>query len=306
MLFRGSSQTAQVQEMKRHFGQHCTVSNLAIPSYKNNPIDNKNYRNNPSLLIQTSNGLTTVIDVGKTFREGALRWFPKYKIGSIDALILTHEHMDAAGGLDDVRGFQKYTVSQGQQSKMTAMPLFVSTHCYLDLQKRFPWLLPSDARTTTSIQSTAPLVQRHVASFDVRNFQAFEPFAVHDELSVIPLPIMHGEDLVSFGFAFTVGSTNIVYLSDISRMLPETLDFIRNKLPPTDILVLDALHETETNAVHYNLHEAMELVTLIQPNQTYLVGMSCDSFLPHDEMNQVLAQRYKQVALAHDGLEITM
>jgi phosphoribosyl 1,2-cyclic phosphodiesterase len=333
MLFRGDNPNPMTALNKEYFDAYCTVSNLAIPSRTNsnesNPINNKNYRNNPSLLIQTSDGHTTIIDVGKTFREAALRWFPSYGISSIDAIILTHEHMDAAGGLDDVRGFQQYDVSKqmqhGQRPGMIAMPLYLSLHCYKDLQQRFPWLLPkpSSGSTTSATGSLAtalapsvppatPVVHRHVASFDVETFRPFEPFVLHSSsddntavLEIIPLPVMHGEDLISFGFAFTIGSTNVVYLSDISRMLHETLDYIQNKLGPTDVLIVDALHETETNAVHYSLQDALQLIKLIRPRrQTYLVGMSCDSFLPHDDMNALLQEKYGKVALAHDGLEI--
>ena len=48
-----------------------------------------------------------IIDTGKTFREGALRWLPRLGISSIDAIVLTHHYMDAAAGIDDVRGFQR-------------------------------------------------------------------------------------------------------------------------------------------------------------------------------------------------------
>ena len=46
--------------------------------------------------------------MGKTFRETAIRWILERGIdGSIDAILLTHEHVDAVAGLDDVRGIQK-------------------------------------------------------------------------------------------------------------------------------------------------------------------------------------------------------
>ncbi|GKZ00117.1 hypothetical protein MPSEU_000965800 [Mayamaea pseudoterrestris] len=309
MLFRGASPSHD-PKVKDYFD--CTVSNLAVPFHANNPANNKNYRNNPSLLLQTENGCITIIDVGKTFREGALRWFPRYQIGSIDSIVLTHEHMDAAGGLDDVRGFQQYAIindkeSQQRRTKVVPMPLHLSQHCYNDLQQRFPWLLPQPASTidaaAASSDESKPVVQRHVATFQVETFEAFQPFLTNDgQLEITPLPVMHGEDLISYGFSFTIGTLNVVYLSDISRMLPSTLDYILDK--PTDILIVDALHEAESNAVHYTLHEALALVATIQPKQTYFVGMSCDSFLPHDDMNKMLAGKYGNVAFAHDGLEI--
>ena len=46
------------------------------------------------------------IDVGKTFRENAIRWYPKHGVTKLDAVLLTHGHADAILGLDDLRGLQ--------------------------------------------------------------------------------------------------------------------------------------------------------------------------------------------------------
>jgi len=323
---------AALAKLQTVMAPYCRTSNLAVEG--GNPAKNKDYRNNPSFLIATETG-NVIIDVGKTFREGALRWLPQHQIRSIDAIVLTHQHMDAAGGLDDVRGFQKYvpnvpddTISDDARSttsttkkkgkaekerfhlkfKQVPMPLFLSQECLEDLQDEFPWLLPKPNKSTETKDGT-PFVSRHVASFDVTVFDdSFQPIYPLPGLKITPLPVMHGEDLVSFGFAFTVGGTyNVVYLSDISRMLPETLEFIMTKLPqPTHLLILDALLVDRTNPVHFNLRQAMALVEQIRPQQTFLVGMNCDSFEPHDAMNQRLRKDYPKhdVQLAHDGLAI--
>ena len=315
----------ELLKMQGIMAPFCRTSNLAVEG--GNPASNKDYRNNPSFLIATKDG-NVIIDVGKTFREGALRWLPKNQIRSIDAIILTHEHMDAAGGLDDVRGFQKYVRTssneEGEEDRFhvnftqVPMPLFLSGDCLHKLRDEFPWLLPREKKQEQPPIPTntdeKPVVNRHVASFDVTVFDdSFQPIfpLKNGDLRVTPLPVMHGEDLVSFGFAFTVGggTYNVVYLSDISRMLPETLDFILTKLPqPTHLLVLDALLVDRTNPVHFNLVQAMELVEHIRPEQTYLVGMNCDSFDPHDAMNQRLRNEYQHynVQLAHDGLVINV
>jgi phosphoribosyl 1,2-cyclic phosphodiesterase len=363
MVFANSDDVAKddqdapaLSQLRARWAPYCRTSSLAIQG--GNPRYNKNYRNNPSLLISVAvNDDTTndsdpqqfrrnvLIDAGKTFREGALRWFPVHGIRSLDAIVLTHQHMDAAAGLDDVRGFQNYVPTQrGKKPVPVPMPLAVSTECLACLQDQFPWLLPPPppspaAAAAATATSSAPLtdedavVSRHVASFDVTVFAAFEPLKLlGGALTVIPLPVMHGEDLVSFGFAFTVPNVarpvhdndhtsvalstaapmNVVYLSDISRMLPETLEYIQTRLPqPTHLLVLDALHrDDELNPVHYNLSQALALVEQIQPQQTYLVGMNCDSFLPHDAMNAELStvsqtRRLGPVQLAHDGLDVT-
>ena len=52
----------------------------------------------------------------------------------------------------------------------------------------------------------------------------------------------------------------------------------------------------------YSLEKALKLVRKIKPNRTYVVGISCDMFLPHDEMNNELAKLDIQIEFAHDGL----
>lgn len=338
----------------------CHVSHLAS---RGDPKYNKNYRNNPSFLIhhydsQSESYKNIIIDVGKTFREGAMRWFPEFKIQSLDAIILTHEHMDAAAGLDDVRGFQRYESpppapppsspslggSPAQPLRRIPVPLYLSEHCHEQLQNQFPFLLPKRmgtkvvdtccndpaptmATTSTGTPSTPskPIVHRDVAGFDVNIFQPYQPMHI-EGLNIIPLPVWHGDDLISYGFAFSIPittktttttsttnegttskSVNVVYISDISRMVPETMDFIQKELPPTDILVVDALLWHRQHPTHYSLEQAVELRNQIQPRlQTYLVGMSCENYPPHEEMETYLKSTYGNVTMAHDGLVIPL
>jgi len=130
----------------------------------------------------------------------------------------------------------------------------------------------------------------------------------------------HGEDLVCLGFAFTVDGTpekdhngsssskeglNVIYLSDISRMLPETEDYILNKLPPTDVLVIDSLLVEKEHPVHYSLKQAIELARRLKPKKSYVVGMNCDNFRPHEEANEELKKvEGLDIELAYDGLVI--
>lgn len=316
----------------------CDISHLAS---RGDPKYNKNYRNNPSFLIHSYDSESKtykniIIDVGKTFREGALRWFPEFQIESLDAIILTHEHMDAAAGLDDVRGFQRYDappipLTVGATSKpprRIPVPIYLSQHCYDILQGQYPFLLPkkvnsdksagsccsepSDLTEDTSSAPSKPIVHRDVAGFSVNIFQSYKAMNI-EGLDIIPLPVWHGDDLISYGFAFSIPSKdseksiNVVYLSDISRMVPETMDFIQNELPPTDILVVDALLWRHQHPTHFSLEQAVELRDQIQPRlQTFLVGMSCENYPPHEQMETYLKSTYGNVTMAHDGLSIPL
>ena len=326
-----------LETMKRN----CKVSTMAT---KGNPRYNKDYRGNPSLLIihqnndtveehseddmnvdeiQTNNGKTSctktvVIDVGKTFTESALRWMPSHNLTSIDAVVLTHEHMDAVGGLDDLRGFQGMNTRNPQTGLPDQTPISVhlSKTCLLALLRQFFYLFPKkDKIAGETVSSDGTKVRRYVSKLDVHVVQSFQPF-VAAGLRMIPLPVLHGEDLICNGYAFALDGcsssngdekkTNVVYLSDISRMPIDTETFIMENLPPTDVLVLDTLTPESNNPTHFNLKQALELVRKLKPRRTFLVGMACDCFLPHDEMNRELKELDVHIELAHDGLCIEM
>lgn len=85
-------------------------------------------------------------------------------------------------------------------------------------------------------------------------------------------------------------------------MPQKTEEYILEKLPPTDILVIDALNLVRVNPTHNNLEQTLKVVRKLKPKRTFLVGMNCDAFLPHDEMNKELANMDIDIQLAHDGL----
>jgi len=102
---------------------------------------------------------------------------------------------------------------------------------------------------------------------------------------------------------------HILYLSDISRLPQETEQFILTQLPPTNILIIDSLHVEASNATHVCLREAIAVAKRLQPDKVYLVGMNCDDFLPHEEMNKLLRKKKCEgdsygldIELAYDGL----
>ena len=131
-------------------------------------------------------------------------------------------------------------------------------------------------------------------------------------LKITPLPVEHGPDYISLGFAFGREDV-VVYLSDVSGLPAGTWRYLR-ALPRIRLLVVDALWQGSTaghpsrfrqHPVHFDLPETLALVRRLRPVQTLLVGMSHD--FEHARANAALRAWLRDgpemldVQLAHDG-----
>lgn len=72
---------------------------------------NKNHRRNTgaAIIYENENGEQKVIliDCGKLWWDSVLELFPKYSINTLNAVLLTHPHHDAIGGLDNLRDYNE-------------------------------------------------------------------------------------------------------------------------------------------------------------------------------------------------------
>lgn len=253
------------------------------------PRYNKDYRCNPSLLISylniDNNYENIIIDVGKTFRESLIRWFPKYKINSVDAVILSHGHADAIFGLDDIRGVQFLSET------CLFTPIYLTKECLKTVKRIFCYLFPSNEATNS--------VFRFVSSIQWNEIIPHHSFRVCT-LDVYPIDVKHGEDLDSMGFIFGK-IQQVCYISDISRMPENTLRAIKSK-GIIDILIVDSLGYSK-HPTHFSLSEAVELARDLRPKKTYLVGMG--SSIDHTKGNLELRKYLEEgldIELAYDGL----
>jgi phosphoribosyl 1,2-cyclic phosphodiesterase len=189
-----------------------------------------------------------------------------------------------------------------------SLPVYLTQECLDQVSSQFPWLFPKQAHhQETTTEDGKPVVKRDVAALDVNVIENYKPFNVHG-LEITPLPVLHGVDLESMGYSFTITGEDgtkkhVLYISDISHMIPETLEYIQTKLPEIDLFIVDTLLETRIHPVHFSLKQAIKLSNEIAAKKTFLVGMSCDAFPSHDEMNERLSKDpTHNVLFAHDGL----
>jgi len=242
----------------------------------------KNRRRNTCGLIRYNHPdgkqRNILIDCGKYFWHSAIDLFPKLKVQHIDAILITHDHFDAIGGLDDLRD---WTRIQG------SIPIYLfSERDFKTISNVFPYL--TDEKKSTGKGGIPKLAFKIVPH---------EPLNV-EGVTITPLPVYHGVGYISCGFKFG----NIAYISDISQFTDETLYRING----CTTLILDSVELTGTHGSHFTFPETVSEIKKLKIPQNYLIGMTHD--FDHDSVNtELLKLKEKdnlQAELSYDGLII--
>lgn len=207
-----------------------------------------------------------VIDCGPDFRQQMLT----SNCQKVDGILFTHEHADHTAGLDDIRPFN---FKQGE------IPIYAHQRVIDNLKSRFGYIFETKNR-----YPGAPSVK----TIEVVNNQ---PFSIGDK-NAIPVNVMHG-DLQVFGYRID----DFAYLTDVKTIEKSEVE----KLKGLKVLVVNALRE-EPHNTHFNLQEALDFITLVQPEKTYLTHISHILGF-HEEVQKKLPEN---VFLAYDNLEITI
>lgn len=206
-----------------------------------------------------------VIDCGPDFRQQML----SSGCTVLDALLFTHEHADHTAGLDDIRPFNF--------KQQEPIPIFAHERVMKNLKKRFDYIFETENK-----YPGAPSI---VVNEVVNN----ESFVIKNQ-KIIPINAWHGQ-LQVFGYRVN----DFAYLTDIKTIDKAEIEKLKN----LNILVINALREEEHHS-HFNLQEALNFISLIQPKTTYLTHIS-EKFGFHDDIQKILP---KNVFVAFDGLEI--
>ncbi|KAL0341881.1 UNVERIFIED_CONTAM: putative hydrolase [Sesamum calycinum] len=242
---------------------------------------NKNRRLNTSLLVRfsrPSGERNILIDAGKFFYHSALKWFPIYGIRTIDAVIITHSHADAIGGLDDLRDWTN--------NVQPSIPIYTAKRDFEVMKKTHYYLV-----------DTSGVIPGAAVSALQFNIIKEEPFIV-DDLQFTPLPVWHGRGYRSLGFRFG----NICYISDVSEIPEDTYPLLEN----CEILIMDALRPDRSSSTHFGLPRALEEVRKIRPKRTLFTGMM--HLMDHEKVNEGLVKLKDaeglDVQLSYDGLRL--
>jgi phosphoribosyl 1,2-cyclic phosphate phosphodiesterase len=227
--------------------------------------DSRDKRLRVSVWVQVGDN-SILIDCGPDFRQQMLL----SKCQKIDAILFTHEHSDHTAGLDDIRPFN---FKQGE------IPVFGHKRVLENLKKRFDYIFETENK-----YPGAPSVQINEVINNI-------PFLI-EKSQVIPINVWHG-NLQVFGYRIQ----DFAYLTDVKTIDIEEV----TKLKGLKVLVINALRE-EPHHSHFSLQDALDFVTLVQPERAYLTHIS-HLLGFHEEVQKRLPQN---VFLAYDNLEITI
>lgn len=215
-----------------------TGNAAGMPLYGCNCIRCTTVRENPE---QGRGPASALLEVGKNkylIDAGLMNIAEDYPGGSLDAVFLTHFHVDHVQGL---------------------------FHLRWGIDCKLPVYCPPDSTGCADLF-------KHPGILDFQQQKKFESFEL-DGLKLTPLPLLHSK--VTFGYVFEYQNQSIAYLTDTKGLPPKTFSWLEKK--PPDLLVIDTSYPPGVEAAgHNNLAETLAIHEQLKPARTVLTHINHD------------------------------
>ena len=230
--------------------------------------DRRDRRLRTSAMVETR-GVRLVIDAGPDFRYQMLRTGVRH----VDGILLTHEHKDQIGGLDDVRAFNFVDYPP----TVHRVDIYAAPRTAACVRKDFDYAFAQDK-------------YRGVPEIALHEIDTERPFTVGG-VEIVPVSGHHSERFTVTGYR--IG--RMAYLTDFKTIEDREVE----KLRGVELLVVNALRFKEHYS-HFNVAEALELIRRVGPREAYLTHMSHDIGL-HAATEPTLPAG---VRMAYDTLQV--
>ena len=188
-----------------------------------------------------------LVDTSIDFRQQALR----ANISHLDAVLITHCHVDHVFGLDDIRPLN---------FRHGAMGVYANEIAWTDLRRIFKYIF-EPSHFGGGLPQLIPHTVRHRSSF-----------CIGDDLEITPLEVIHGElPVVAYRF------NDFAYATDLKIIPPDSIDGLRD----LDVLVLDCVR-IKPHSTHLCLEEALEIIADLRPKRAFLTHLNHDILYVRD------------------------
>lgn len=232
--------------------------------------DRRDRRLRTSAMVEWR-GVRLVIDAGPDFRYQLLRT----GVSHLDGILLTHEHKDHIGGLDDVRALNFVDYPRA----IHTVDLYATRRTLATVHKDFDYAFVADK-------------YRGVPEIRLCEIDNQQPFRIK-EVEIVPIAGKHSDRFEVTGFRFG----RLAYLTDFKQIEPAEIE----KLRGVEVLVVNALRFAPHDS-HWNIDEALAIIRTVGPQRAYLTHSSHEIGL-YAVTNKQLPEG---VELAYDGLEIEL
>jgi phosphoribosyl 1,2-cyclic phosphate phosphodiesterase len=201
--------------------------------------DPRDKRLRVSILIEHKDK-KILVDTSIDFRQQALRAKIKY----LDAVLITHCHVDHVFGLDDIRPLN---------FRYGAMGVYANEIAWTDLRRIFSYIFDP-----THVGGGLPQLIPHTVEPNA-------PFCIGD-IEVTPIEVIHGKlPVIAYRF------NDFAYATDLKTIPPVSMDALRD----LDVLVLDCVR-IRPHSTHLCLEEALAIIEDLKPTRAYLTHLNHD------------------------------
>jgi len=226
--------------------------------------DPRDNRLRVSVLIEHADK-KILVDTSADFRQQALR----HKIRRLDAVLITHCHVDHIFGMDDLRALN---------FRHGAIGIYADELAWTDLRRVFQYVFKP-----THIGGGLPQLIPHTIETGAK-------FCFGENLEVTPLQVIHGKlPVVAYRF------NDFAYATDLNFIPSETME----NLLDLDVLVIDCVR-FKPHSTHFGLAESLEHIEKLKPKRAFLTHLNHEFLYERD--SKILPDN---VQLAYDGLILT-